>query len=143
MIFFCKKVCDVPQKEISYSISYLQINSFNSETFRKTTELNQIEINESATTDTPDNFVDTETIISNKKVVSVDQKALATTYTRPEWSNEVTPNHEYLVDCACGLMSAKDCCIANDQVMISVKNEKTIKVISHFNNNRGIITLML
>ena len=47
------------------------------------------------------------------------------------------------VDSACGLMSAKGCCIVNDKVMISVKSEKPIKVISHFDNNRGITTLTL
>ena len=71
-IMFYNKLCNLPQKEKGYSISYLQINNFNWEKFRKTTERTQIEINESATIGTPENFVDTETTISNKKVVSVD-----------------------------------------------------------------------
>ena len=93
-IIFYNKLCNVPQKEKGYSISYFQINNFNWETFRKTTERTQIEIKESSTIGTPENFVDTETTISNKKVVSVDQKALASTYPRPDCSNEVTPNHQ-------------------------------------------------
>ena len=32
------------------------------------------------------------------------------------------------MDCTCRLISAKDSCIVNDKVMVSVKNEKSIKV---------------
>ena len=32
------------------------------------------------------------------------------------------------MDCTCRLMSAKDSCIVNDKVLVSVKNEKSIKV---------------
>ena len=60
--------------------------------------------------------VDTEITIDNTKVVSADQKALPVTYTCPDCNNEVTPDQD-LVDCTCGLMSAKDSCIANDKVM--------------------------
>ena len=45
MMIFYNELCDVPQKEKTYSISYLQINNFNSERFLKTTERIQIEIN--------------------------------------------------------------------------------------------------
>ena len=72
--------------------------------------------------------MDTKATIYNTKVVSVDQKALATTYICPDCSNEVTPDHGGIVDCTCGLMSAKDSCIVNDKVMVTVKNEKSIKV---------------
>ena len=70
----------------------------------------------------------TETTIYNTRVVSVDQKALANTYTSTDCSNDVLPDHEDLVDCTCRLMSAKDSCTVNDKVMLSVKNEKLIKV---------------
>ena len=70
----------------------------------------------------------TETTIYNTMVVSVDQKALANTYTSTDCSNDVLPDHEDLVDCTCRLMSAKDSCTVNDKVMLSVKNEKLIKV---------------
>ena len=116
MITFYSEICDVPQKEKIYSISYLQINNFNSERFLKT--------NESATINTPEDFVDTATTIYNTKVVSVDQKALSATYICPDCSNEVISDHEYLVDCTCGLMSAKDSYIVNDKVMVSVKKMK-------------------
>ena len=85
-------------------------------------------LNESVAIDTPEDFVDTETTIYNTKVVSIDQKALATTYTCPDCSTEATPHLEHLVDCTCRLMSAKDSCIVNDKVLVSVKNEKSIKV---------------
>ena len=68
--------------------------------------------------------MDTETIIYNTK----DKKALATTYTYPDFCNEVTPDYEDLVDCTCGLMSAKDSCIVNYKVMVFVKNVKLMKV---------------
>ena len=73
--------------------------------------------------------MDTETTIYNTKVVSLGQKGLATTYTCPDCSNENTPDHKDLVDCICELISsAKESCIVNDKVMVSVKNEKLIKV---------------
>ena len=49
-------------------------------------------LNESVAIDTPEDFVDTETTIYNTKVVSIDQKALATTYTCPDCSSEATPH---------------------------------------------------
>ena len=72
--------------------------------------------------------MDTETTINNTKAASVDQKALASTYTCPDCSNEVTPDHQDLVDCTCRLMPAKGSCIVNDKVMVLVKNEKLIEV---------------
>ena len=111
-INFYKKFCDVQQKK-TYSISYLQINNFDWENFLKITEHTQIEANESATIDTPDNVVDAEKIIYNTKVVSVYQKVLATTHNCSDYSNDVTPYHEDLLDCTCRLMSAKDYCITN------------------------------
>ena len=102
----------------------MKINNFNSERFLKTTGRTQISINESVTFDTPENFVDTETIIYNIKAVSIDEKALATTYTRSNCSNKVTPDHEDLVDCICELTFAKAFSILNDKVMVSMENEK-------------------
>ena len=101
----------------------MQINSFNSERFLKTTEHTQIEINELGTIDTPGNFA----AINNPKVFSINQMALATTYNCPDCSNEFTPDHEDLVDCVCKRTSEKDSCIVNDNVMLSVTNEKLIK----------------
>ena len=106
----------------------MQINNFNSEKFIETTGRTQVEINESATTDTPNNFVDNEKAIYNTKVVSVYQKALATTYVCPDCSNEVTPDQEDLVDCTCGLTSTRDSCIVNDKLIVFEKNEKLIKI---------------
>ena len=116
----------------------MQINKFNSERFRQTTERIQIEINESATIDTLGNFGDTETTIYNIKVVSVDQKALAIRYTCPDCSSEVTRDHKDLVDCTCGLITARDSFV-NDKVMVSVKNEKSIKV--NFKTTAGLLCL--
>ena len=82
---FYNEFCDVPQKEKTHSISHLQ--NFNLKRFLKSTERTQIEINESATVNTPDNFVDTETTIYKTKIISVDQKALASTNTCPDCSN--------------------------------------------------------
>ena len=90
------------------------------EGFLKTTERTLIEINKLAAIDTSDEFVDTETTICNTKVVSVDQRVLETTFNFPDCSNEVTAGHEDLVDCTCGIMSAKGSCIVNDKVIFSV-----------------------
>ena len=65
--------------------------------------------------------MDTGTTIYNTKAVSDDEKALATTYTCPDCSNEVMPDRKDLVGCICELMFAKDPCIVNDKVMGSVK----------------------
>ena len=65
-IYFFNEFCDVPQKEKTYAINYLQIKNFHSERFFKTTERTKIEINESATIDIPDNFAHTETTIYNQ-----------------------------------------------------------------------------
>ena len=51
--------------------------------------------------------MDTNITIYNAKVVSVDQKALGTTYACPECGNEATPDHKDLVDCTCGLILQK------------------------------------
>ena len=64
-INFDHEFCDVRQNEETYCISYLLISNFNSWRFLKTTEVTQIEINESLTVSTPDNFVDTKTTIYN------------------------------------------------------------------------------
>ena len=71
--------------------------------------------------------MDTETTIYNTKVLSVDQNALATTYTCLDCGNEFTPNHKDLVGCTCGLMSATVSCVVNNKLMVSVKTEKLIK----------------
>ena len=54
---FYNEFYDVPQKENTCSISYSQINNFNSERFLKTIERMQKEINESTIIDTPDDFM--------------------------------------------------------------------------------------
>ena len=95
----------------------MQINSFNSEEFFERT---QIEINELATIDTPDDFADTEITLYNTKVVPVDQKALATICNCPDCSNRVTSDCEDLVDCRCGILSVR-LLFVNDKVMLSVK----------------------
>ena len=66
---FHNELCDLPQKEKRYSISCLQINSFNSERFLRNTERTQTEIKKNSNNCTPDNFVDTETTICNTNVV--------------------------------------------------------------------------
>ena len=98
----------------------MQVNNFNSEGFLKTTERTLIEINKLRTIYTSDEFVGIETTIYNTKVVSVDQRVLTTTFNFPDCSNEVTAGHKDLVDCTCGIMSAKGSCIVNDKVIFSV-----------------------
>ena len=56
---FYNEFYDVPQKEKTCSISYSQINNFNSERFLKTIERMQKEINESTIIGTPDDFMGT------------------------------------------------------------------------------------
>ena len=58
-----------------------------------------------------------ESNIHNSKVVSVDQKFLSKTFNCPGCNKEVTPDHEDLVDCLCGLMVTKGSCIISDLVV--------------------------
>ena len=50
----------------------------------------------------------------------------------------MTPDHKDLVDRICGLITARDSFV-NDKVMVSVKNEKSIKV--NFRTTAGLLCL--
>ena len=46
----------------------------------------------------------------------------------PDCNKEVTPDHEDLVDCLCGLMVVKESCLVNDKVVVTVKNHQSLKL---------------
>ena len=91
-INFCYDLVEVPQNNETYNITYLQIQNYNTEKFLKTTECTITKINK------PDDFVNTESNIDNTKVISVVQKSLSKTFHCSDCNEEVTPDHEDLVD---------------------------------------------
>ena len=105
---FYHNLTELPQNTKTYNISYLQIPNYHSKKFLKTTERTKTEIYEVTKINTPEDFVNNESNIDNKKVISVDQKSLSKTFHCPDCNKEVTPDHDDLVDCLCGLMAAKE-----------------------------------
>ena len=91
-INFYYDLAEVPQNNETYNITYLQIQNYNTEKFLKTTECTITKINK------PDDFVNTESNIDNTKVISVVQKSLSKTFYCSDCNEEVTPDHEDLVD---------------------------------------------
>ena len=96
-------------------------------------ERTKIETDEVTKINTPDDFVNAESNTGNNTmVVSVDQISLQKTFRNkevtPDCNKEVTPDHEELVDCLCGLMVAKETCIVNDKVVITVKSHQSLKL---------------
>ena len=102
---------------------------FSSERFLKTKERTKKEIDEVTKINTPDDFVNTGSNIDNTKIVSVGQKSLSKIFHLRDCNKEVTPDHEDLVDCLCGLMVAKESCIVNDKVVFTVKSHQSLKVL--------------
>ena len=91
-INFYYDLAEVPQNNETYNITYLQVQNYNTEKFLKTTECTITKINK------PDDFVNTESNIDNTKVISVVQKSLSKTFYCSDCNEEVTPDHEDLVD---------------------------------------------
>ena len=95
-INFYYDLAEVPQNNETYNITYLQIQNYNTEKFLKTTECTITKINK------PDDFINTESNIDNTKVISVVQKSLSKTFRCSDCNEEVTPDHEDLVDVLVG-----------------------------------------
>ena len=43
-------------------------------------------------------------------------------YYYPSCAIPVTPDHEGIIDCSCGLMATKDKCLTNDRLFVAVVN---------------------
>ena len=70
----------------------------------------------------PSSIIDTQTKVLNTKISKVDQNDLVIAYYCPSCAIPVTPNHEGIIDCSCGLMATKVKCLTNDKLFVAVVN---------------------
>ena len=98
---------NVNEKDSVYSLTFLQIHNYNSERLLKTTERTQITIS-STNIETPSSIIDTQTEVLNTKVSKVDQNDFVIAYYFLSCATPVTPDHEGIIDCSCGLTATKD-----------------------------------
>ena len=101
------KLANTIEKGSVYSLTFLQIHNYSSERLLKTTERTQITIS-STNIETPSSIIDTQTEVLNTKVSKVDQNDLVIAYYCLSCAIPVTPDHERIIDCSCGLMATKD-----------------------------------
>ena len=66
--------------------------------------------------------------MDNKKDISGDQKSLSKSFHCADCNKEVTPDNEDLVEFLCELMVAKESCIVNDEVDVTVKSHQSLKL---------------
>ena len=101
------KLANTIEKDSVYSLTFLQIHNYNSERLLKTTERTQITIS-STNIETPSSIIDTQTEVLNTKISKVDQNDLVIAYYCSPCAIPVTPDHEGIIDCSCGLMATND-----------------------------------
>ena len=109
------------EKDNVYSMTFLQIHNYSSQRLLKTTDRTQITIS-STNIETPSSIIDTQTEVLNTKISKVDQNDLVIAYYCPSCAIPVTPDHEGIIDCSCGLMATKDKCLTNDKLFVAVVN---------------------
>ena len=104
-----------------YRMTFLQIHNYSLQRLLKTTDWTQITIS-STNVETPSSIIDTQTKVLNTKISKVDQNDLVIAYYCPSCAIPVTPNHEGIIDCSCGLMATKGKCLTNDKLFVAVVN---------------------
>ena len=57
---------------------------------------------------TPISIINTQTKVLNTKISKADQNDLVIAYFCPSCAITVTPDHEGIIDCSCGLMATND-----------------------------------
>ena len=70
----------------------------------------------------PSNIIDTQTEVVNTKISKTEQNGLVIAYCCPSCAIPVTPDHERIIDCSCGLTATKDKCLTNDKLFVAVVN---------------------
>ena len=100
----------------------------NSKTFLKTTERTKIKKKKDETTkiNPPEDFISSEPKINITKVVPLYQKALSKIFNCSDCNREVIPDQDDLDNCPCGLTATIELRIANDKIVIIVKNKKLL-----------------
>ena len=110
------------EKDNMYSMTFLQIHNYSSQRLLKTTDQTKVTIS-STNIETPSSITDTQTEVLNTKISKVDQKDFSNlAYYCPFCAIPVTPNHEGIIDCSCGLMATKGKCLTNDKLFVAVVN---------------------
>ena len=112
---------DVPQTNKTFNISYLQISNYCKECTKK-------EIDETRKIITPEHFINNESKRDDTEVVSGNRKYFSNIFSCPDWNKKVIPDHELFVDCPCRLMVATKSWVVIDNVAITVKNQKLLKL---------------
>ena len=95
------------EKDNVYSMTFLQIHNYSLQRLLKTTDRTQITIS-STNIETPSSIIDTQTEVLNTKISKVDQNDLVIAYYCSPCAIPVTPDHEGIIDCSCGLMATND-----------------------------------
>ena len=109
------------EKDNMYSMTVLQIHNYSLQRLVKTTAETQLTIS-STNIETPSSIIDTQTEVLNTKISKVDQNDLVIAYYCSSCAIPVTPDHEGIIDCSCGLMATKDKYLTNDKLFLAVVN---------------------
>ena len=104
-----------------YSMTFLQIHNYSLQRLLKTTDRTQTTIS-STNIETPSSSIDTQIEVLNTKVSKVDQNDLVIAYYCLSCAIPVTPDHEGIIDCSCGLMATKEECFTNVKLFVAVVN---------------------
>ena len=107
------------EKDNVYNMTFLQIHNYSLQRLLKTTDRTQITILPT-NIETPSSIIDTQTEVLNTKISKVDQNDLVIAYYCQSCAIPVTPDHEGIIDCSCGLMATKDKCFTNDKLFVAV-----------------------
>ena len=110
------------EKDNVYSMTFLQIHNYSLQKLLKTTGRTQFTIS-STNIETPNSIIDTQREVLNIEISQVDQNDLEITYYCPSCAIPVTPDHEEIIYCSCGLMATKDKCLTNGKLFAAVVNE--------------------
>ena len=90
-----------------YIMTFLQIHNYSSQRLLRATKRTQITISSA-------------NIMAQKS--KVDQNDLVIAYYCSSCAIPVTPDHEGLIDCSCGLMATRDKYLTNDKLFLAVVN---------------------
>ena len=90
-----------------YIMTFLQIHNYSSQRLLRATKRTQITISSANIT---------------AKKSKVDQNDLVIAYYCSSCAIPVTPDHEGLIDCSCGLMATRDKYLTNDKLFLAVVN---------------------
>ena len=107
------------EKDNVYSMTFFQIHNYSLQRLLKTTDRTQITISPT-NLETPSSIIDTQIEVLNTKISKVNQNDLVIACYCPSCAISLTPDHEGIIDCSCGLMDTQDKCLTNDKLFVAV-----------------------